>query len=303
MRRALAGLVAVLVALALAAPGADSHGRAADPHGTFPRPARVALLVLENRSYEQVIGSPRAPYLNRLARTGALETRAYALAHPSLPNYIALTGGSTHAIRHDCSSCQTRAPNLVDQLNQAGISWRGYFQGIPSTGSLAIRRGDYSAHYNPFTYYARTRSRDVTQDRIVSFTQLHQDLAAGALPRFSWIAPDLAHDGHNRSLRTTDRYARVLVPRVLHALGRRGLLYVTWDEGRRSDTRGLHGHGGGRVALIAAGPLARRHAASRTPVDQYALLRSLEAGFGLDALGHAGDASTPLLTGLVHGHA
>jgi hypothetical protein len=299
MRRAAVALVAICGVLVFAAPGAGSHGGSADPHGRFPRPARVALLVLENRSYEQVIGNPHAPFLNRLARAGALETRDYALAHPSLPNYIALTGGSTYEIHHDCSSCDTEATNLVDQLNRAGISWRGYFQGIPSVGSQVIRRGEYSAHYNPFTYFSRTRSHDATEDRIVSFAQLRHDLAARSLPRFSWIAPDLAHDGHNRSLRAADRYAHALVPQVLHALGARGLLYVTWDEGRRTDTRGLHGHGGGRIALIAAGPMARHHARSHTPMDQYALLRSLEGGFGLDALGAAGRPSTPLLTGLV----
>jgi hypothetical protein len=309
MRKAATAVLVAVAIVVLAASGPGGHttapahathaSPAADPRGRFPRPRRVALLVLENRSYEQVIGSPRAPYLNHLARTGALETRAYALAHPSLPNYIALTGGHTYEIHHNCSTCDTEATNLVDQLNHAHISWRAYFQGIPSVGSLAIRQGEYSAHYNPFTYYSRTRSRDLTQDRIVPFTRLGHDLAGRSLPRFSWIAPDLAHDWHNRSLRAADRYARQLVPRVLRALGPRGLLYVTWDEGRRSDTRGLHGHGGGRIALIAAGPLARHHAVSRRGVNQYALLRSLEAGFGLDALGDAGHPSTPLLTGLV----
>jgi phosphatidylinositol-3-phosphatase len=280
-------------------PDAFVRRPAADPHGRFPRPRRVALLILENRSYEQVIGNPNAPYLTRLARRGALETRSYALAHPSLPNYIALTGGHTFEIHHDCSRCDTEATNFVDQLNQAGISWKGYFQSLPSVGSTVIRDGNYSAHYNPFTYYSRTRSRESTQDRIVSFTQLGGDLAARRLPRFSWIAPDLAHDGHNRSLRGTDRYVQRLVPRVLRALGPRGLLYVTWDEGKRSDIRGLHGRGGGRIALIAAGPLARHRAVSRAGVNQYALLRSLEAGFGLRTLGNAGRPSTPLLTGLV----
>lgn len=148
----------------------------------------------------------------------------------------------------------------MTQLDRADISWRGYFQSIPATGSPVIRDENYSAHYSP----------------------------------------DLAHDGHNDSLHSTDRYVSRLVPGLLRALGPRGLLYVSWDEGRRPDHRGVRGsEGGGRIALIAAGGQARRHAVSARPANQYALLRSLEAGFGLRTLGQAGAEGTPLLTGLV----
>jgi acid phosphatase len=310
VRKAALALLVALALLALVASGPGGHtptaARAthalppADPRGRFPRPRRVALLVLENRSYEQVIGSPRAPYLNHLARSGALETRDYALAHPSLPNYIALTGGHTYAIHNNCSGCDTEATNLVDQLNGAQISWRAYFQSLPSVGSRVIRRGDYSAHYNPFTYFERVRSSPLDRAKIRSFARLRHDIRARTLPRFSWISPDLAHDGHNDSLRSTDRFAARLIPHLVRALGRRGLLYVTWDEGLRRDHRGVHGSpGGGRIALIAAGARARRHTRSPRPTNHYALLRSLEAGFGLPALGRAGAPGTPLLTGLV----
>jgi hypothetical protein len=273
--------------------------RPADPSGRFPRPNKVALIELENRSYEQIIGNPQAAYINRLARDNALASRAYAVAHPSLPNYIALTSGTTGEIHDDCASCDSEATNLIDQLDHAGISWRSYFQGIPAPGSLAIRHGNYSAHYNPFTYYTGTRSHDSNRDRTVSFTALDGDLRANRLPRFSWIAPDLGHDGHNNSLGFTDRYMSRLVPRVLEALGPHGLLYLTWDEGKPTDKRGLDGKGGGRIVLIAAGPMARHGVISTQPSNQYALLRSLEAGFGLPTLGAAGAASSPLLKDLV----
>ena len=281
------------------APMPHVRSRAADPRGHFVRPRKVALMILENRSYEQIIGNRAAPFLNRLARHNALETRTYAIAHPSLPNYIALTGGSPGEIHNDCASCDTEATNFVDQLDGANVSWRAYFQSIPATGSPTIRKGNYSAHYNPFTYFARTRARAINRDRIVSFTRLHRDLSGRGLPRFSWISPDLGHDGHNNSVASTDRYASRLIPRIRRALGPHGLLYVTWDEGKRSDHRGLVGVGGGRIPLIAAGPLARHHATSARRVNQYALLRSLEAGFGLNTLGNAGLHSTPLLTGLI----
>jgi hypothetical protein len=55
--------------------------------------------------------------------------------------------------------------------------------------------------------------------------------------RFAWIAPDLVHDGHYASLRVSDRYLSRLVPRVLRALGPRGVLFLTWDEAAGTSTR------------------------------------------------------------------
>jgi acid phosphatase len=272
----------------------------ADPAGTLPRPARVAVLVLENRSYEQVIGSPQAPFLNRLAHRYALATRYFALTHPSLPNYVAMTGGETYGILTDCTVCDTEHHNLLNQLERAGIGWRAYFEALPRTGELIDRTTKYNPHYNPFGYYKRVEDFDGERDRIGNFADLRRDLARTRLPRFSWIAPDVFHDGHDGSLDAADRFAAHLVPAVLRALGPRGVLYLLWDEGPDSDHRGAGGSsGGGRVALIAAGGAAQRGARTAVPANHYALLRTIEANLGVPALRKASLPSTPLLTGLL----
>jgi hypothetical protein len=265
----------------------------------FPRPARVGVMVLENRSYEQVIGSASAPYINGLARRGALATRYYAIAHPSLPNYIALTGGSVFGIKRNCSVCEVNGRNIVGQLDTAGRTWKAYFEELDSRRRPGPTTPQYNPHYNPFVYYESVRGVDSNRDRVVGFDALRSDLKGGRVPEFVWIAPGVLHDGHNSSLRAADRYASRLVPQVLKALGPRGVLYLTWDEGTRRDRRGVGGPGGGRVALIAAGGAARRHTRTAVHANHYALLRTLEAGFGLKALGHAGRKSTPLLRGLL----
>lgn len=110
----------------------------------------------------------------------------------------------------------------------------------------------------------------------------------------------MRHDGHSSPLRAADRFASRLLPRILRALGPHGVLFVTWDEGARGDWRGIDGmRGGGHVALIAAGGDARRGATTSTPANHYALLRTIEAAFGLPPLGHAADLGTPLLGGLL----
>jgi hypothetical protein len=272
----------------------------ADPSGRLPHPSKVAVLVLENRSYGQVIGSPDAPYINKLASRNALATQYYALTHPSLPNYIALTGGSQFEIKQNCAGCDTGAQNLVGQLSGAGISWRAYFDGLTSNTRPGSTTSSYNPHYNPFVYYDSVRGKAADRSRVVNFASLRSDLQASRLPRFSWIAPSVGHDGHNSTLRQADSYVSRLVPQVVHALGPNGVLYLTWDEGAHNDVAGVNGStGGGQVALIAAGGAARHAATTAVPANHYALLRTIEAGFGLPALGNAGSPDTPLLSGLL----
>lgn len=303
--RALATLLALLIVGSavlgatgglgrLAGPLRPDAARAADPV------RRVAVLVLENRDYGDVVGNLRAPFLNALARRYALATRYRAVGHPSLPNYIALTGGSTYTIHSDCSGCEVgSAPNLVTQLDRRGVSWKAYFQSIPRVGflggaTLGLHSGRvrYTRAYDPFVYFDSVTSRPSDRARLVGFSQLRADLRHGTLPRFSWLAPDLSHDGHNGSIGHTDRYLAGLVPQVLRELGRRGLLFITWDEGRRHPGQ----RDGGHVPLIIAGGDARRHMRLGRPADHYALLGTVERLFGLHPLGRAGSADTSALT-------
>src|SRR3954466_10881230 len=109
-QRAWTALVAVIAVGTLAlAPHFDSDATPPPPPaagplaGHFPRLGRVAVLVLENREDRNVIGSRNAPFLTQLAHRHALATRYYALGHPSLPNYLALTAGSTFDVTRDCN--------------------------------------------------------------------------------------------------------------------------------------------------------------------------------------------------------
>jgi phosphatidylinositol-3-phosphatase len=286
---------AALIALAAALVAAAAARSAPVP---FDRPSRVAVLVLENRSYDEVIGNPSAPYLNGLARRYALATDYYAIGHPSLPNYVALIGGSTYEIRSDCNGCDVEARSLAGQLDAADLSWKAYFEDLTSNRRPGPETGAYTPHYNPFVYYEGIRSSALGRSRVVDFDELRSDLRRRTLPRFSWIAPGVRHDGHSSSLRAADRYAARLVPRILRALGPGGVLFVTWDEGARRDRSGVDGtRGGGHVALIAAGGDARRGAITSTPANHYALLHTVEAAFDLPPLGKA--AGAPLLGGLL----
>ena len=99
---------------------------------------------------------------------------------------------------------------------------------------------------------------------MVALSELGADERSGALPRFVWITPNLCHDMHDCSPATGDHFLAGLVPGLLRALGPRGVLFLTWDEGS-SDEGCCRLAAGGHVVTIVAGAGARPGARLDTP--------------------------------------
>ncbi len=256
------------------------------------RASHVVIVLLENEERDAVIGSPAAPYVNALARRYGTMTRSYAITHPSLPNYLALTSGSTHGIESDCTGCSVSAPNIVDQLEAAGISWKAYLEDAPSPCYLGAEHGGYAKKHNPFAYYADVADSPRRCSHLVGFEQLQSDLRAGRLPTYVWITPNLCDDGHDCGVAASDRFLARTVPALLRELGPHGLLVLTWDEG--SSDRGCcaGAAAGGQIATVIAGPDVRTGARDATPIDHYGVLASVERALGLPPLAGAGDPSS-----------
>lgn len=312
LRRVAHVLVGALGLVALAAIPTGSNASGAGPlAGPYPSPSprpapspssgpapRVAVLIMENKEYSSVIGNPKAPYVNGLAAKYGLAKQFYAVSHPSLPNYLALTGGSTFGITSDCTDCPVRATNLVDQLEAAGITWKAYMEGVPSPCFKGSEHGGYAKKHDPFMYYVDIASSPKRCKHVVSFSGLRMDLATATLPGFSWITPDLCHDTHNCPVATGDAFLGSLVPEILKALGPSGVLILTWDEGSTS-AGCCEKAAGGHVATIVAGPGAASGAVSVVPYDHYSILATVERVLGLPALRNAGCTCTRPMTDLL----
>jgi phosphatidylinositol-3-phosphatase len=268
-----------------------SAGPAATGASAAEPSSHLVLVVLENREYDEVVDNPEAPYLNLLAERGALATRYYGVAHPSLPNYLALLAGSTFGIAENCLDCVLRGANLATQLSRAGISWRAYMGGMPHRCFAGSSYGDYTKRHNPFAYFRSIAAVPARCQEVVPEARLLADMRRHRLPRFAWLSPDLCRDGHDCPLATADSHLQGLVPRILRQLGPHGLLVLTFDEGH-SDAGG-----GGHVATILAGPGVLGGRTIRRPADHYSLLASIEDRFGLPRLRHARGA-TPLAPAL-----
>jgi hypothetical protein len=272
----------VLLALALAA---VACGAAPAAPVAQPRGSRVIVVVMENEEGSAVIG--HAPYVTRLARRGGLAARSYAIRHPSLPNYLALTGGSTFGIGSDCTSCHVPGAGIAGQLDAAGVSWRAYMEDLPHPCFRGASTGDYAKKHDPFLYYDGLRHCR----RVVGFGALVRDLRRGTMPRFAFISPNLCHDGHDCPLSTADRFLAGFVPPLLRALGPHGYLVLTWDEGA-SDAGCCGDAHGARIATLVVGPDVRRGARYGAPVDHYGTLATIEDSLGVPRLGAARGART-----------
>lgn len=283
-------LLALLCFLALPAPALGST----PDRGGAPR---AFVVVLENREYDEVVSNPDAPFLNAFARRQTLATDYYAIAHPSLPNYLALLGGSTFGIAENCTSCSARGPNLALQLSGAGISWRAYMGDMPRPCFRGAEAGSYVKRHNPFMYFPSIATDPERCRRVVPASRLDADLRSGSLPAFGWLSPDLCDDGHDCDLATADRYLATLVPRIVRGLGPGGVLVVTFDEGTSHETRrGPPEQGGGHVMTVIAGP-GRPPGRTTQAYDHYSLLAGLERRFGLSRLREARQArALPLRT-------
>jgi len=266
-------------------------------HRRPPSLSHIVLIIMENRECGQVIGSPSAPYLTGLAQRYAQPRAFYGTTHPSLPNYLALTSGLTFGFTDACAGCSVRARNLVDELDAAGISWKTYMQGMPVPCFQGRSTGLYRRRHNPFMFYDDIAHNPARCKNVVPLTQLAVDEARHALPRFAWISPDLCNDMHDCATKVGDRFLSRLVPPLLRAVGPRGLVIITWDEG--STKRGCCSKAaGGNIPTILAGPTVRPGLRSALPYDGYSILRTIEDSWGLPRLGWAACRCTPPLTAL-----
>src|SRR6187431_1515575 len=171
MARPLQAASLLLLPLVLLVGCGGGGGQASSQGGGSRAPTRVAVLVLENHEVGDILDDPRAPYLSSLARKHAVATRAFALTHPSLPNYIALVAGRTAGITTDCvpSDCPVTGPSLVDQLEAHGISWRGYMESMPKPcfHYSGDELGRYAQRHNPFAYLTAVWSRPARCQKVV----------------------------------------------------------------------------------------------------------------------------------------
>ncbi len=269
----------------------------APPLGAVPAFSHVFVIVMENHEYGTVIGSPAAPYINRLAAGYGLATNYYGASHPSLPNYLALTAGSTFGIASDCTTCYVNATNIADQVEASGRSWKAYMEDMPTPCYLGPWSGNYAMKHDPFVYYTDIRNNPARcAAHVVPFTQLGTDVSRGQVPNFVWITPNMCNDMHDCGVSTGDAWLGTVVPTIIGSAAYRngGVLFITWDEGS-SNAGCCADTWGGHVATLVISPRSISGFRSTIAENHYGLLRTIEDALHLAHLGAAGWSSNVAL--------
>jgi hypothetical protein len=259
----------------------------------------IFVIVEENAEFGGIVGNPQAPTINLMASQYGLATQYFGTTHVSEGNYVALIGGDFYAITDDDPYAvhTVDKPSIVDQLEAAKLTWKGYFQSMPISGYTgtcypATDLCLYASKHNGFLNFAHVQHSPEEMSNLVPDTQLATDLKSGTPPNFAFIVPDQCHDLHGISGtctgdqlgEQTDEYLKATLDKImgsdLWAQGQTAIV-VTFDEGKSNLGCCDAIPGGGQVATI----VIRNHqdGPMRDPAlyNHYSLVATIQEAFGL----------------------
>ena len=232
MRNAAPALLLLLSGCAPLNPGVPGS-----PDVTHPRiDGTVFTIVFENENADDVI-VPGNPTFYELSRRYARADAYISDVHPSLPNYVLLTSGSTHGISNsNPPAANVRIPgteNLADQLDEAGVEWRAYMESMEEPCRMETS-GLYVVNHDPFVYYdTMAGDPERCRERVVDFDAHFDDDLAADRYRFMWVTPNQCHNMHDCPSAVGDAWLADVIGRILESPGyqRGGVVFILFDEG------------------------------------------------------------------------
>ncbi len=300
---------------------AGSSGGGSGPCATAARSTRpydhIVVIMEENLTFPAWQAATDAPYTHMLADECRLLTNAAGETHPSFPNYLAVVSGTFET----CLGCSSNADNVFHQLNVAGGTWKDYNQSMPKNCSANTSAVPYyRSGHNPafwFTNLGKSGDNTCATYDVPLDPFLWNDIAADALPDFSWIAPDYCYDMHWQNgvcegvtgqtkaarIRIGDQYIERIVTAIAATPSYQAgntLVIVTWDESNEESVlnKGNWGINCSDPAIWAAKKttcqVVTMLVSARLPAgvdgtfySHYSLTRAIEENFGLPLLGGA----------------
>jgi hypothetical protein len=271
----------------VSSPTATQHAaRAADiALGAGVKAKKVLVVIEENHSYAQMRAG--MPFLAAQSNKYGYATHWTAIRHPSLPNYLAIAGGSTFGVVDDKSpaahySKVRSAKSVFDQAVAAGKRARTYAESMPKNCHVfdypdkSVATPKYAVRHNPWVYFKAGRSRCSTHDRSAAVFVRHA--RANALPNVGFLIPNLSHDAHNGTLATADAWLKKRLAPVLASrdfTSGRLVVIVTADEDNRQS---------GNTVLTSVLTPALSHKVVNTTLNHYSLTRYIAHVLGVTPL-------------------
>lgn len=247
-------------------------------------PTKVLTFVEENHSYNQMRN--QMPYLFSLAQRYGYATDWTAVRHPSLPNYLAITGGSTFGVTDDSAPAVNAskvgaADSIFDQALDTGRTAKTYAEGMPGNCALAPA-GKYAVRHNPWAYFAASRTRCGLFD--VGLPSLLANAENATLPNVGMVVPNVCNDAHNCSLAVADGWLQTNLGTVLASpdfTSGQLVVVVTADEDDRYNNNNV------LTVVMQAGMSSE---IVTTPLTHYSLTRYYAQVLGVTPLGNGATA-------------
>jgi acid phosphatase len=258
----------------------------------IPTPDHVVIVVEENHSYNEIIGSQNAPYINQLSKEGALFTHSYGVTHPSQPNYLALFSGSLQSVNGDeCLEGKTPfvTNNLGASLINAGYTFTGYSETMPQSGFLKcyyeeVPEYSYARKHAPWVNWQGNKKNSLAPETNQPLSGFPTDF--NQLPTVSFVIPNEANDMHNTnlggdavSIKRADQWLKDhLSNYVKWAKTHNSLLIFTFDEDNSSTPEN-------HIATFFSGAMVHPGVYNDS-INHYNVLRTLEAMYHLPNSGN-----------------
>jgi Phosphoesterase family len=218
--------------------GANSTNISVDfsPSAGPPTPIQhVVLVMMENQNLATV--TSYAPYLDYLWNTYGRATQFYPVCHESPPNYASITSGRYYVCGG--SIPESPAADLPDVLEQAGLTWAGYFESMPTPCDRSSNQTLYDTAHDPFLI-----SKDIVQNltrcelHVVNSSAFNESVANGTLPAFSFYIPNTHDDCEDSKLPVCDAWMKGFLAPMINStdptvrdLMNHTAFFVAFDEG------------------------------------------------------------------------
>jgi hypothetical protein len=206
--------------------------------GDLPSYDHVVIVIEENHSLNQVIGSANAPYINSLATNGSSFTNMFAITHPSQPNYLHFFSGASQGVTGDgvpgTFPFGAGTSNLGGALLNAGKTFTGYSETMPDVGFNGGSFGGGSGYMRKHNPWVNWQSDTPTGFQLPAttnqpFTAFPTDYST--LPNLSIVVPNEANDMHDGTVAQGDTWLQNnLSAYATWAKANNSLLIVTFDE-------------------------------------------------------------------------
>ena len=326
MRRGkILSLVVVVISATMLMPGGFlPRVAAAPPNGSLFD--KIVVILMENEGLQNICNrnpppcsGTNTPYMSSLANSNTIAQNYTALAHSSMPNYVALLGGNTS------SSNNLPWRNLVDLFTGAGLAWKGYMESQPDSSGCdtSTTVEPYNPDHNPFIQFQDITNNTARCSMIVradpsgcvkTDCQLINDLNSPSPASFMWLTPNDCDNMHGSPIctngcntipvtascmTTDDTYLSTLVPNILNSTtfkNSRAALFITFDEGNGYCP--ANGSSADCVYTVFAGPLSKKSfvAPASHRYNHYSFLKTLESNWGLSCLVVGNDCAATVMS-------